>query len=277
MAKRGRKPAVKRERRLDWLRRHEMGESAPKIADTDEFDVRTVRKHIELAQQEREVKEARAAVLRNALERHYDDLRDYAEKLNAEILGSGVLPGSADDDLMEAALRQHLPRSPIWGYMSKWHSLQDKAAAQRQRLEVAIEQTVKTNLKLNFLVSGGLDELVPGVVRALAFQVEQWSQGLPGLETERDLVSEPTGQGLLDTHYGFSRLGTIDAEDAEQYVETLRELLVGLEASAKGWEVSHDLERTASEIERVRRKLREELAVLRLRRIVPGRCRYCPL
>ncbi len=37
------------------------------------------------------------------------------------------------------------------------------------------------------------------------------------------------------------------------------------------------LAKTVAEISRLGTKLREELAVIRLRRIVPGRCRYCPL
>ena len=81
MAKRIRKPAIKPEQRLDWLRRYEDGESPPKIAENDKVDVRTVRKHIEMAKQEREVKEARSMVLRNALELHYRDLCDCAKKL----------------------------------------------------------------------------------------------------------------------------------------------------------------------------------------------------
>ncbi|MFC1999808.1 hypothetical protein ACFLXE_03505 [Chloroflexota bacterium] len=277
MTKRTRKPAVKPERRLEWLRRSEMGESAPRIADTDYFDVRTVRKHIELAIQEREVKEARAAVLRNALERHYDDLRNFAERLNSEVLGLGSLPASQDDDLMEAALRQHLPRSPIWVYISRWHNLKQRAVEQRQRLEVMIEQAVKAHLKLNFLESGGLDEVVPGIVRALSFQAEQWSRGQPGLDPKGNVVTEPTELGLADIHYGFSRLGRVDGEDTERYVKVVRQVLAELESSVKEWEAFHDLERTISEIGRVSRKLREELAIIRLRRIVPGRCRYCPL
>ena len=178
---------------------------------------------------------------------------------------------------MEAALRQHLPRSPIWGYMSKWHSLQQKGEEQQQKLENMIEQAVKADRRLTPLVSSGLDGLVPGIVRALAFQVEQWSHEQRGLDVKDNLVTEPTGEGLVDLHYGFSHMGKMDRKHAERYVEVVRQVLVDLESSVREWEAFHDLERTISEIGRVSRKLREELAVLRLRRIVPGRCRYCPL
>lgn len=87
MVKRIKKPPVKPEVRKSWLKRHEQGESITDIAVNDQFDVRTVRRHIEQAKQEREVKEARSMVLRNALEAHYSDLCDYAERLSALTTG----------------------------------------------------------------------------------------------------------------------------------------------------------------------------------------------
>ena len=57
----------------------------PKIASNDGYDVRTIRRHIELTKQQREVKDARATVLRNALERHYEDLCSSAERLDPTI------------------------------------------------------------------------------------------------------------------------------------------------------------------------------------------------
>ena len=107
-----------------------------------------MRKQIDLTKQEREAREARSAVLRNALERHYDDLRKFAEKLNSEISGVGNVSSSPDDDLIGAALRQHLPRSPIWGYMSKWQKLRQRADEEQQKMEMVIEESVKTHHKL---------------------------------------------------------------------------------------------------------------------------------
>jgi len=288
MEKRIKKPPVKLEQRREWLRRSEMGESVPKIADTDDFDVRTVRKHIELAKQEREVKEARATVLRNALERHYDDLRNFAEKLNSQVLGSGnaapwhdgdlmeAAPWQ-DDDLMEAALRQHLPRSPIWSYLSRWQNLNQKAKERPRQLENMIEEAVKADRRLTPLVTAGLDEVIPGVIGVLAFQVEQWSHGHKGLDLKDNLFTEPAGEGFVNLRYGPWQMGKMDSEHAKGYVEIVRDILEDLESNIRDWEVYSELEKIITEIGRLRRKLREELAVIRLRRIVPGRCKYCPL
>jgi hypothetical protein len=278
MAKRTRKPPIKPEVRRDWLRRNEEdGESPPQIAAKDKFDIRTVRKQIDLAKQEREAREARSVVLRNALERHYDDLRKFAEKLNSEISGAGDVPASPDDDLMEAALRQHIPRSPIWGYMSKRQNLQQRADEEQQKLEMVTEESVKADRRLTPLIDAGLDGIVPGTIAVLVAEAKQWSHGNTGYSLKDSLVMEPAGEGLVNPRFGFSHMGIMEVEHSERYVKIVHDVLEDLESRLRDWEDYRNLEKTVAEIGRLGRKLREELAVVRLRRIVPGRCKYCPL
>jgi hypothetical protein len=278
VVKRTRKPPIKPEVRRDWLRRNEEnGESPPQIAAKDGYDVRTVRKQIETAKQEREAREARSLVLRNALERHYDDLRNLAEKLNSRISGFDNVVSSPDDDLLEAALRQHLPRSPMWNYMLKRQSLQQKSDEQLKRIEDVIEQAAKEDRRLTPLVTAGLNGVINGIVTALVAQVGQWSRGSTGLNLKDNLVIEPAGEGFMSLRWGFSQMGKMDQEHAEGYVKIVLEVLGYLESNLREWEAYRDLEKTIAEIGRLGRKLREELAVIRLRRIIPGHCRYCPL
>lgn len=278
MAKRTRKPPVKPEVRRDWLRRNEEnGETPPQIAAKDRYDVRTVRKQIDLTKQEREAHEARSVVLRNALERHYDDLRKFAEKLNSEISGASNVPSSPDDDLMEAALRQHLPRSPIWGYMSKWQNLQQRVDEEQQKLERVIEESVKADHRLTPLINAGLDGIVHDIVAVLVVEAKQWSHGNIGHSLKDSLVMEPAGEGLVNPRFGFSHMGIMEVAHSESYVEIVHDVLEDLESRLRDWEDYRNLEKTIAEIGRLGGKLREELAVIRLRRIVPGRCKYCPL
>lgn len=278
MAKRTRKPPIKPELRREWLRRNEEnGESPPQIAASDRYDVRTVRKQIELAKQERESREARSLVLRNALERHYDDLRNLAEKLNSEISGASNVPSSPDDDLMEAALRQHLPRSPIWGYMSKWRNLQQRVDEEQQKLEEVIEESVKADYRLTPLINAGLDGIVPGIVAVLIAEAKQWSHKNTGYSLKDSLVMEPAGEGLVNPRFGFAHMGIMEVEHSERYAKIVHDVIGDLESRIRDWEDYRNLEKTIAEIGRLGGKLREELAVIRLRRIVPGRCRYCPL
>jgi len=278
MVKRIRKPPIKPEVRRDWLTRNEEdGESPPQIAVKDKYDVRTVRKQIDLAKQEREAREARSIVLRNALERHYDDLRKFAEKLSSEISGVGNVPSSPDDDLIEAALRQHLPRSPIWNYMSKWQNLQQRADEGQKKLEIMIEESVKVEPRLIPLINAGLDKIVPGIVAVLITEAKQWSNGNTGYSLKDSLVMESAGEGFVNPRFGFSHMGIMEVEHSERYAKIVHDVIEDLESRIREQEDYRNLEKTIAEIGRLRGKLREELAVIRLRRIVPGRCKYCPL
>ena len=215
--------------------------------------------------------------MRNALERHYDDLRKFAEKLNSEISGLGSVPSSPDDDLIEAALRQHLPRSPIWGYITKRQNLLQRADEEQQKLERVIEESVKADRRLAPLVEAGLDGIVPGTVAVLVAEVKQWSHGDTGYTLKDSLVMEPAGEGFVRPCFGFSQMGKMEVGQSEKYVKVIYDLLEDLESQLRSWEEYRNLEKTIAEIGRLNSKLREELAVVRLRRIVPGRCKYCPL
>ena len=272
MAKRIKKPPVKPETRQSWMKRHEQGESITDIATNDKFDARTVRRHVELAKQEREVKEARSLVLRNALEEHYRDLSNYADKLSALQSGESAAESSREV-YIHTALRQHLPRSPIWGYLKQRDVLKQQIDQLRQQAGMKLEKVVKSDSRL----SSGLDSseigVVPGIIVALQFQIEQRAKGNPGLNVKDNLIEEKAEEGFVNLRYGFSHMGKVNKE----HVGVVNKVLQDLESHAKEWEVCKKLEKSFMELKRVERNLKDELAVISLRRIVPGRCRYCPL
>ena len=140
-----------------------------------------------------------------------------------------------------------------------------------------IEQTVKMEQRLSPLLAAGLSEVTPGIINALDFQVEQWSSGYQGLNVEHNLRAEPAGEGLVQLCYGFSRMDIVKSEDAENHLNILREIIKDLEKGVAEWEVYKNSRRTKEEIGRLDRKLHEEISVIRLRRILPGRCKFCPL
>ncbi len=278
MVKRTRKPPITPETRREWLRRSEEGgESPPQIAAKDYFDVRTVRKQIELSKQEREVREARSLVLRSALESHYNDLRDFAERLNSRVSGLTNVPTSPDDDLIEAALRQHLPRSPIWSDTVKLQNLERKTKEELGKIRTVIEEMAKIEPRLIPPINDGLNGVTSGIVLALTAQAHHWSGGSPGLTTKDNFILEPAGEGMLNPRYGPYHLGLMSEQLGRSYETTFRDVIDSLESKLRESEEYRNLEKTAAEIKRLRGKLREELAVIRLRRIVPGRCKYCPL
>lgn len=272
MTKRIKKPPVKPEVRQSWLKRHEQGESPPKIAQSDGFDMRTVRKHIELAKQEREVKEARSIVLRNALERHYSDLCNYAERLGGYASGQASALTTQDEHI-RIALRQHLPRSPIWGYLNQRDSLQQGITQHLEEAGIKVVEGIKSDSRLSSELDAEEAGVVPGIIGALKFQIEHWTQGMSGLNLKNDLISEPAEEGFVNLRYGFSQMGKVKKE----HVKLISKVLQDWESRLKQWEEYKKLEKSFIELRRVEKNLRDELAVITLRRIVPGRCKYCPL
>ena len=271
MTKRGRKPGIDPKQGREWLRRCELGESPQRIAKTDSFDLRTVRKHIEMAKQEMEVKEARSMVLRNALEEHYRDLCNHAEKLSALKSGETAawLPREA---YIHNALRQHLPRSPIWGYLNRREILNEQIRHLRHQVALKVEEVVKSNTQLSSELGSSESEAVPGIIAALKCQVEEWIQGQPGLNIKEHFIVDDAGDGSANLRYGFEmrRVKT-------EHIALIRGVLQDSESSIKQWEEYKRLAASLIELRRVEVNLREELAVITLRRIVPGRCHYCPL
>ncbi len=277
MAEEIKKSRITPEQRLDWLRRYEDGDSPPSIANKDQVDVRTVRKHIELAKQEREVKEARSMVLRNALERHYQDLCDYARTLGTYPLGEATGAHGLYSEHMRNALRQHIPRSRIWGYLNQRDSLRQRIAELTEETENKIEELVTSDARLSSGLTEGSSGLIDGFIEALRFQAAQWAKGYRGLDIEENLRTEPAGEGFVNFRYGAFGLGTVGQGHLRTVSKVIREVVQDLESRVKELEELEKLKKSLLDLGRVEKNLNDEIAVITLRRVVPGRCHYCPL
>jgi len=278
MAGRIKKPLVTPEQSLEWLTRNDLGESAPKIADKDSYDVRTVRTHILRAKQERERNEARATVLRGALENHYHDLCNFALKLDPTNSSTTMIPPlPADDDIMQIALRQHLPRSPIWNLLVKKGRLEQELTLLLQQTKEVLEQTITADSELKQLATSGLSGIIPGIILFFTRQLETWSRRNNEWNAATYLRVDPHEEGF-QLQIGFSGLGFFDKkEDADRYLEILRPVIEGVEKDIRNSESLRKLIQTDNELSRTNRKIHEEISIIRLRRIVPGKCKFCPL
>jgi len=271
---RTRKPPVKPEVRRAWLRRNEEdGESPPQIAAADGFDVRTVRKQIELARQEREVREARSMVLRNAMESHYRDLCKFAEKLDLEVSGDKTISPLLKDDPMWSALREHMPRSPLWNKLDRWGYILDEIAKMRDNFREQLGEKARLDSRMSEIIATDENGVIPGIVAALDFQIKNWAQGSSGLNINEYFKVEPAGEGFVKISYGAFNMGKVK----EEHATPIREVLIYLESEITGWEQHHKMQGLFSELQRLKLGLRDELTVIKFRRIVPGRCKYCPM
>ena len=220
MAKRIKKPPVKPEKRLEWLHRVEKeGETLTHIAESDDFDLRTVRKHIEIARLERDVRKARSEVLRDALEGHYRDLLDTVRNIEKQVFGESQV--SLDIPLM-SGLRQHMPRSPLWENLRKWNRTLTELAELEGRIRNNLQHEIEVDGRLNDIVSEGANGVITAVVDALVHQVKEWARGREGLKIDRDNHVEKTEEGRVRLRYGSSRFGEIE----EVQIEIIKTILI---------------------------------------------------
>jgi uncharacterized protein (UPF0335 family) len=267
MAKRIKKPLVQPEKRKQWLKRFEEdGESSPQIAKNDHYDVRTVRKQIELARQEREAREARFVVLRQALENHYADLVSFVQKLDSHIVDS-YLPMGAKDDRLWRALHEHLPRSPLWKLISRMEHLNDELGDIEKRAKERLHGEVENKSSLDFSPKPsqlGLyaDGLIGAVIHHLSLEVPRQDK------FEKVSVRE----GMVEVRYG----PWVCALAPKDRVEDIQKFIAGLMDGVSKWPEYNDRRRVLADRYQVNEAIREELATIILRRIVPGRCKYCP-
>jgi len=275
MAKRIKKSAVKPELKREWLRRFdEDGESPPQIAKADGYDVRTVRKQIELARQEREVREARAMVLRDALEKHYRDLYTFAGKLDSDLSWPPKhISFGLKEDRMWQALREHMPRSPIWKAIPRWEQLADqfdlciKGVEERAKVEAQARG-------LNFAQATGEPGLYEGFGQGVAFHAASLARGHRGLkDVGKFSQTRATDAGLHEVKKGVLGLGLMHPDE----IVNLETIYLELLDEVNGWEEANDLHQVVLALERQSTVLHDELASIILRRVVPGRCKYCPI
>jgi hypothetical protein len=267
---RGRKPSVDYAKRHEWLERYRRGASPPSIAKADKYDVRTVRKNIDLARQEVEVNDARTMVYRDALQKHYGDLCVFTEKIGFTVDREEMV----DEKLnarMWSALRQHIPTNVLWRSIDKWNRLLKDREEKGNTLKGKFRKKLQNDMEFAGRFAGR-DILIEGLAQALLTHACQKAIGLPGLDVKKDLRMETT-DGKSAGRYGAFGLGLVD----EHEIDSIREIAQRIEGEIATLEGYQELQKVEREIRDLKYQLQDELAVITLRRIVPGSCRYCPI
>jgi len=180
---------------------------------------------------------------------------------------------SPRDEYMKTALRQHLPRSPIWGYLKQRESLKERIDQLMREAGMKIEKVVRSDSRLSAGLDASETGVVPGIIVALKFQIEHWAKGDQGLNINDNLILEPAEEKFVNLRYGFAQMGKVN----KKHVALISDVIQNGESRIRKWEEFEKLEKSFTELRLVEKNLRQELAVITLKRIVPGRCRYCPL
>jgi hypothetical protein len=268
------KPAVRPELRREWLRCNEAeGQSPPEIAEEYKYDVRTVRKQIEIERQERERREARSIVLRQALEKHYSDLCVFAQKLDSHITGETGSLSIIKVDPMWSALKGHIPRSTLWKNLSRCETLWEETRRTESELKGHLELLVRSRSPMKFPVPRGEEGLSLGIIDMLMAHFKFTAQDGVGLDKRTDFKIEIADQRMYLIDYGQFTIGGVP----KQRVDEVKKLVLDLMGEVITREDHEEMSRLLTRLERVKHDLHDELLIVILRRVVPGRCRYCPL
>jgi hypothetical protein len=256
--------------RQDWLRRYEDGETPRDIANSQGVDHRTVKKQIGLAQENMELIEARRHVLRNALEGHYGDLCQFAASLISAFYlpaSFGSTPGGLSDDYRQkplfAALREHLPRSPLWKHIAAWDEACQAYSVSVQSLKERIWQEITASDIFTNMSSGpDMNRLQEAVEDDFGYHIMASFRGERGLRPGKDRGTD----NLLE----FRRVELSHLPKDKQ--AWLAELLV----KAQEWDDFQRLSQVVNRLQQAKKDISVEVDILSLRRVLPGRCRYCP-
>jgi len=265
--KKGQKP-VSEEIRNRWLRECEGGKTPPKIAEDEEVDARTVRKQIDKAKREREIANARTMLIRGALENHNGDLLGLTTELeNALKSHDEELVRALRDKPLCKALREHLPRSPIWRGIDKWEQLLQSLEDQKAKfIETTVKQIISKasrHSKIE-LVDFALNSVVRNRIEKLVYN--------PQLNLDKVATKDSTDgrKAILCERVSCAY---VSQEKLQEIMNYFQGVLNNIDRSPE----CEEMKLTFAKIQRITSNVIDELTTIRLRQIVPGRCKYCPV
>lgn len=268
MARRAPRQDITPDKVKEWLKMYEEeGMSIPQIAKKQVYDVRTVRKYIELSKSEREFREARLQVLREALVKHYGRLCSCADELKAQFD-----PGkpervtiSSGNESQLGALREHLPRIRVWRDIDRWNKT------------VSIYNEVMKRIKDRILAEGAsrsssefFSANKEGFFNAVEFHLRNRAMGNDGLDKiGYNISNTSTGKLVARGAFGLAIV-------PEDEIEKVQKLLDRLVQDTLNWDEYNDLKKPVEELSKIHRAIDTELTRVVLRGVLPGKCAFCP-
>lgn len=271
MARPAKKSGVTVEQRRKWLRMvEEHGDSIAQIVNKEGYDPRTVSRHISLARQEQEAKEARVTYLRDAIRDHSAEVLQIAATLQT-LVSKSESTTSIRPDRMYSALREHLYRSPLWKLLDAWENTQSEIVQARKNLREKTQEELKKDAALAEAFKSCTPDY-ENTTRLFAEQAEFWKIGGKGLSLDSNFHVERLESGQMLMKVGGYIIGSASQDREVRVRQALLDFRARFETLAEfqslrdGYEA---LNKQAPEID-------EELALIILKRVLPGRCKYCP-
>ena len=267
MDKRMRRPVSPLERRR-WLEELESGTGVTQIAKRNRRDIRVVKRHLEIAEQERDLRGAHSAFIRSRLEQHQEKLLDETARLRS-IVGSGqaegVVPAGSMGRRFHEALMEHLRRSTLKRMLDRYREMADAYVEELGELQEQLRKRLEdSNRELPPLaVTTRWDAVVLSALRGCLYEDRPWSS-----EYER----VPRREGFDFFRWGRETITQIPVEEETfRKIEGIHKALCELVEARLP-----KMRETVAGMKQLGPQIAEELEVLMVKAMVPGRCRYCP-
>jgi hypothetical protein len=267
---RGHKPEISPKERLQWLEKLEDGQGITSICKEAGRDIRIVKRNIDLAREERQTARVRQDFLLGKLELHQQDLLCEVRRLK-DLLKcfppQGVVLDEALQRKVHEALLEHINRLALKGLFNSWDTLSQEFGT--------MLDTVKSEISMK---ENEIKFAIPKL------QTLDWSASIfEALETE------PTPGGTIFMklkHYEYSRVNEqyhpywgatmltpnpLGKADANLVIKAHQELV---EYSSK---YLPSFDQWRGRFKELSEQIVDELDVFIVKRMVPSKCRYCPI
>lgn len=262
---------VTSELRKKWLERHEEnGEPVQGIAAKDGYGARTVRHNIDKARQEREMRESRIMVWRDAAQAHFRDLCKFAQQIDYSITKDKPIANLTQDPLY-GALSQHVKRPRLWESLRDWDANYKALEAATGGLKQELADELARNDGLTAAFAGGSQD-IPSIVDLLTLRASFRREEGFRLDIDDWFRTEPGEHGLVQPMLGAYRTGAVPAAKVPQVKQALASFLPRV-GELSQYKILQDCHK---QLQRLKPFVHEELTTIILRRVVPGWCRYCP-
>jgi hypothetical protein len=262
---RGHKPSISSYDRRRWLEQLNAGTGVTEIARAAGRDIRVVKRHIEIAGEEVMKASVRKEFMLGRLQQHQDDLLDEVERIRTIVrlpVPRTLIPGEARNKIYEA-FREHVKKTVLNGLLDNYAEIVEEDNVLRSTItnrmyqkELESEKNLPQVTEANRWASGIAEDMISGFIPdANAYSLKKQVDGMYEVQyKDRNLVRNALQKG-----------------DAKA-VEAAHKKLVELAGEYKPEVVEYRQKRKD-----MAEKIIEELDILGVKRMVPGRCRYCPI
>jgi hypothetical protein len=262
---RGHKPSISSYDRRRWLEQLNAGTGITEIARVAVRDIRVVKRHIEIASEEVVKASVRKEFMLGRLQQHQDDLLDEVERIRTVThlpVPRTLMPGEARNRIYDA-FKEHIKKTALSRLLDYYEETVEEGNGLKRNItdrlhpaEIEFEKDLPQIVKTTRWISGIAEDLISGYIPdANAYSLQKQIDG------------------TYEVRYKDRKLmrNTVRKEDAGA-LEASHKKLIELAGEYKA-EVNEYRQRRTD----ITEKIAEELDTLALKRMVPGRCRYCPI